>query len=880
MESKYNHLIVEQDKNSYWIKKGYFNVNENSKKPAFSIIMPPPNVTGKLHLGHSLDNAIQDLLIRFKKLNGFETLWVPGMDHAGIATQAVVEKYLREANIDKNKLTRKEFLDEIWKWKAVYEKNIKSQWDAFGLAIDRSKEQFTFSEANQKIVRKVFVEMYKKGLIYQDYTLVNWDPQFQTAISNIEVIYKESTTKMYYFKYFLENSNNFLEVATTRPETMFGDVCLVVNPLDERFKSFIGKKVINPVNGNLLPIIGDEYVDIDFGTGVMKCTPAHDKNDFELGKKHHLEMINCMNLDGSMNEICGTYQGLDRFAARKQIIKNLTKSFIKEEEITSSVGYSEKSNAIVEPMLSKQWFVKMKDLGSSVVKLQASKDKINVFDKRFNNDLLKWMENVYDWTISRQLVWGHQIPVWYHKQTGEIYCEINPPKNESDYVQDNDVLDTWFSSALWPLICMEWNPDKSIKQQNQLFNKFFPNSVLVTGYDIIFFWASRMIFQSLNLTGQKPFQDLLLHGLVRDENGRKMSKSLGNGIDPLEVIKEYGVDSLRYALVSNSTPGMDIKFSEEKIRAGWNFINKLWNASRYVIMNLEASNFNTKFNNENFIKNLNSEVNQKNIINKWIIQKLKLVKAEVKKCIETYNFSIASKLLTNFVWNDYCSWFIELAKSNLNDESAIKNTTLKTLVYVLKDILIMLHPFIPFVTEEIYQKLNLQESIVIEDWDDNLAIKISKDENNSIELIIELISKIREFRTEKNIANKNHLTFVVEDNIEIDFINQYLNKMVNSEIKVLKIDKVEKPNYNILTLSKLFLYIKESDFINYEELLNKLSTELALVESELKRSNNILSNKNFLAKAAKDKIVVEQQKQKEYENKKITIIQKIVEIKK
>lgn len=561
LDSKYNHHLVEQNKYENWVKKNLFKANVDSQKPKFSIILPPPNVTGKLHIGHAWDTSLQDAIIRFKKTTGYDTLFLPGMDHSGISTQVKVEEKLRQQNIDKYKLGRENFLKEAWKWKEEYASIIRSQWAKLGLSLDYSIEKFTLDSDVNDVVNEIFVKFYNDNIIYKDKQIVNWDPMQKTAISNIEVIYKQVEGKMYYFKYMLENSNEYLTVATTRPETMFADQCVVVNPNDERYQKYIGKNVINPVNNQIIPVIADKYVDVEFGTGVMKCTPAHDANDFVLGKKHNLDMVVCLNVDGYVNDVAGKlYSGLDRFEARAKIIENLKQNnlLVKIEDITHQVGFSERSNAVVEPYLSDQWFVRMEKFNKMILDLQASNNKINFFPERFNDVLIRWMENAHDWCISRQLWWGHQIPCWYNKHTNELYVSKTAPVDIENWTRDEDVLDTWFSSGLWAFSTLMNGQGFDSKH----FKAYFPTSVLVTGYDIIFFWVARMIFQTLEYTKQIPFNDVLIHGLVRDEQGRKMSKSLGNGIDPMDVIEENGADVLRLFLLTNSTPGQDIRYSK------------------------------------------------------------------------------------------------------------------------------------------------------------------------------------------------------------------------------------------------------------------------------------------------------------------------------
>ena len=578
----YNHKKVEEEKYENWVKKGYFEAGDLSKKP-YSIVIPPPNVTGKLHLGHAWDTTLQDMIIRYKKMQGYDALWLPGMDHAGIATQAKVEARMREEGISRYDIGREKFLEKAWSWKEEYASIIRSQWAKLGLALDYSKERFTLDEGLSDAVKEVFVSLYKKGLIYQGKRIINWDPVQRTALSDIEVYHEDIKGYMYYFKYKIADSDEEVIVATTRPETMFGDTALFVHPDDQRYTHLIGKKAINPANGDELPIMADDYIELGKGTSVMKCTPAHDPNDFVLGKKYHLDMPICMNDNGTMNEICGKYAGMDRFECREALLKDFYEADVVDhlEEIIHPVGHSERSHAIVEPYLSKQWFVKMQPLAQAALENQKTDQNVHFIPERFEKIFSQWMENIEDWCISRQLWWGHQIPAWYHKETGEIYVGKKAPEDLENWKQDEDVLDTWFSSALWPFSTMGW-PD----HESELYKRYFPTDTLVTGYDIIFFWVSRMIFQSLEFTKQRPFKNVLIHGLIRDEQGRKMSKSLGNGVDPMDVVEEYGADTLRFFLTNNTAPGQDMRYVPSKLTAISHFINKIWNSARFVKMNI------------------------------------------------------------------------------------------------------------------------------------------------------------------------------------------------------------------------------------------------------------------------------------------------------
>ncbi|AUB31668.1 valine--tRNA ligase [Spiroplasma floricola] len=880
LEKKYNHLEVEKDKYEFWLDQELFKAEFDKKKQPYSIVIPPPNVTGKLHLGHAWDGALQDILIRFKKLNGFDTVWIPGMDHAGIATQVKVEQRLREQGISRHDLGREKFIEKVWEWKEEYAKTIRSQWAKLGLSLDYSKEKFTYSDQLNEIVNYVFVNMYEKGLIYKGKRIINWDPKQKTAISNIEVIYKETKGAMYHFKYILnDNKSQFLQVATTRPETMFGDVCLVVNPKDERYSKYIGKTVINPSNQALIPVIGDEYVEIDFGTGIMKCTPAHDINDFELGLKHNLEQIVVMNDDATMNEKALEFNGLDRFVAREKIVEKLTKegTFIKKEEITHQVGYSERSNVIVEPFISDQWFVKMDYLANQVLELQNSKEAINFYPNRFNETLNKWMQNTYDWTISRQLWWGHQIPAWYHNQTKEVYVGVNPPKDESNWTRDSDVLDTWFSSAFWPFATMDWNE----KKESEMMKRYFPVSTMVTGYDIIFFWVARMVFQSLEFTKSKPFKDVLIHGLVRDSEGAKMSKSLGNGVDPMDVIEKYGADSLRYFLLTNSSPGQDLRYSEEKLTSTWNFINKIWNASRFVMMNIDKIPTNEEF--ENNFKKPDLSRNQ---IDLWILNKLSETQIQVKEAIDKYEFTIAGKVLYNFIWDDYCSWYIELAKAQIGENDLLNNEQKEfsklTLGFVLKNILIMLHPFMPFVTEEIYQSFDLESSILKERW-------LEKEFNNEVESIkhiFDIITTLREFRANQNIKNSINLNVYLNIskssfkeilNNEIEYIKLFIEKIVNCS---LQINEINEQEFTSLPVKDYFLDIPNKDFFDKEKVLLETQEKVNELLKEIERSEKMLSNENFIKRAAPEKVEDEKRKYEDYKKQYILLLEKLNELKK
>ena len=815
LDTKYNFKRIEENKYENWKNKGYFEAGDLSKKP-YCIVIPPPNVTGKLHLGHAWDTTIQDIIIRYKRMDGFDALWLPGMDHAGIATQAKVDKKLKEKGIEPRGISREDWLKHAWAWKEEYAENIHNQWAKLGLSLDYTKERFTLDKGLSLAVRKVFVDLYNEGLIYQGEKIINWDPQALTALSNEEVIYKDVKGAFYHIKYFIEGTDNYLEVATTRPETLFGDTAVAVNPNDTRYNKLIGKMVKLPLVNKLIPIIGDEHADMEFGTGVVKITPAHDPNDFEVGNRHNLEIIVVMNPDATMNENAGIYKGLDRFTCRDKVVEDLDKLgvLIKIEKITHNVGHSERTDVMVEPYLSKQWFVKMRPLADKVLENQKNKDsKINFVPARFEKIMNHWMEITYDWCISRQLWWGHRIPVWY--KGSEIYCGMEAPKEEG-WVQDNDVLDTWFSSALWPFSTLGW------PENTDLLNRYYPNNVLVTGYDIIPFWVNRMTFQGLHFLDERPFKDCLIHGLIRDKQGRKMSKSLGNGVDPMDVIDKYGCDSLRYFLATSSAPGLDMRYDEEKVKATWNFINKLWNASRYCIMNMEG------LNSSNYsLNNLKKE-------DKWILTKLEKTIKEVRKFLDKYELNNAGNLLYTFFWNDFCDSYIELSKF-----SSDSITTKSVLYYVIDCILKLLHPFIPFVTEEVYLQLPIHnESIMIDRYPIYNKDLVFKDEEE-IDNVIKFISLFRNIKAENNIGKDFACKF--NNNSDYDLIKKMLkiNNVVTESLNITKY------NVSLLTYDLDIYYEKE------ETVENKLLKEKQIdsLKQSIERRKKLLSNSNYCSKA-------------------------------
>ena len=833
LDKKYDHKEVEKNKYNTWKEKGYFaSGNDLSKKP-FCVVIPPPNVTGNLHLGHALNGSIQDVIVRYKRMDGYDTLWLPGMDHAAIATEAKVVNRLKRKGMDKYELGREKFLDECWDWTYEHKDNIHKQWAKLGVSVDYSKERFTLDEGLNKAVTKVFVNLYNEGLIYRGEKIINWDPVAKTALSNEEVIYKEDKGAFYHLKYYIDGEDNYLEVATTRPETLFGDVAVAVHPDDERYKDLIGKNVILPVVNKKIPVIGDIHADPTFGTGVVKITPAHDPNDFEVGERHHLERVVIMNEDATMNELTGKYCGLTREECRRELIKDLKESglLIKVEEMIHSVGHSERTDAVVEPYLSKQWFVKMDGMAKDLLDAQKdSKRKINFFPKNFEKILNHWMENCHDWCISRQLWWGHRIPAWY--KDDQVYVGMTAPKEEG-WIQDEDVLDTWFSSALWPFSTLGW------PEETEDLKRYFPTDVLVTAYDIIFFWVARMAFSSLKQMKSRPFKDCIIHGLIRDKEGRKMSKSLGNGIDPMDLIEEYGTDALRFYLTTASAMGTDIRFDTEKVASTWNFINKLWNASRFVLMNME--DFDKK---DLTLDNLS-------ISDKWILTKLNETIKNVRHNMDRYEFNNVGSELYSFIWDDFCDWYIELSKVNLN------NTTKSVLLTVLKDILLMLHPFMPYVTEEIYQMLPIKEakSIMIASYPKFNKKYIFNEEKEELDKIIKDIIAIRNLKATSGITKDCYVEINCDEDIKNVYISQL--KIKDEQLNSCNDKDYLSANYQSSLITITYYYKgKEEDNSKKEE-------EIAALEASIARREKLLSNENYVNKAPQHVVDLDRKKLEE-----------------
>ena len=871
LSSKYNPQEVEAGRYQEWLEKDLFKPSGDKKAKPYSIVIPPPNVTGKLHLGHAWDTTLQDMIIRQKRMQGYDTLWLPGMDHAGIATQAKVEAKLQEQGISRYDLGREKFVEQVWDWKEEYATHIREQWGKLGISVDYSRERFTLDEGLSKAVRKVFVSLYEKGLIYRGEYIINWDPKARTALSDIEVIHKDVEGAFYHMTYELADGSGTVEIATTRPETMLGDTAVAVHPDDERYQHLIGKNVILPIVNKEIPVVADTYVDMEFGTGVVKITPAHDPNDFEVGNRHDLPRVNVMNEDGTMNELAGKYAGMDRFEARKAIVKELEElgRLVKIEKMVHSVGHSERTGVVVEPRLSTQWFVKMAPLAKRAIENQETEDAVEFYPPRFNQTFLRWMENVHDWVISRQLWWGHQIPAWYHKETGEMYVGMEAPEDSENWVQDSDVLDTWFSSALWPFSTMGW-PDT----ENEDFKRYFPTNTLVTGYDIIFFWVSRMIFQSLEFTDSRPFKNVLIHGLIRDEQGRKMSKSLGNGIDPMEVIEKYGADALRWFLSNGSAPGQDVRFSYEKMDAAWNFINKIWNASRFVLMNVEGMS----------AADLHLD-GQKSVADRWILTRLNETIEKVTHLFDRFEFGEAGRNLYNFIWDDFCDWYIEMSKETLyGDNPEAKRMNQAVLVYVLDNIVRLLHPIMPFVTEEIFSKLpTTTGSIVVASYPE---VNEFSDESaaEGMEVLKEVIRAVRNIRAEVNTPLSKAVTLLIQANDEkvqafLTANQNYIMRFCNPDELVIATE-LEVPDMAMSqVITGATIYLPLANLINLTEEIARLEKELAKLDGEVKRVQGKLANERFVSKAPQAVVDQERAKEADYLEKQQAVAQRIAQLK-
>ncbi|WP_306483849.1 valine--tRNA ligase [Anaerococcus sp.] len=864
MDTKYNPNQFEKEIYEKWEKGGYFKAKVNPDKKPYTIVMPPPNVTGYLHLGHALNNTIQDIIIRYKRMAGFEALWIPGTDHASISTESKVVDKISSEGKTKDDLGREGFLKEAWDWTDKYGGRIKEQLRTIGVSCDWDHDSFTMDENLTKAVKRVFKKMYDDGLIYRGNRIVNWDPKAETAISDAEVYHEDQIGHLWYIKYFFEDSDEYVTIATTRPETMLGDLAVAVNPEDPRFKDKIGKNLILPLVGRKIPLIEDSYVDMEYGTGLVKITPSHDPNDFEVGARHDLGQCVVIDTKAHIVDGYGKYSGMDRYEARKEIIKDLEEAgqLEKIEEIEHAVGYSERTKVVIEPLISKQWFVKMDEFAKMCIDAY-DKGEVKLIPDSLSKTYMNWLNNIRDWTISRQLWWGHRLPVFYTDDGEIIVSEDEPDENGElngvHVTQDEDTLDTWFSSALWPFATLGW-PD-----ENEELDYFFPTDILVTGYDIIFFWVIRMIFSSIYNTGKVPFHHVLFTGLIRDPQGRKMSKSLGNGVDPIDVVNEYGADALRFTLITGNSPGNDMRYDEKRILASRNFANKLWNASRFVLMNIEEGD-DLEFKGENL-----------ELEDKWILKRLNDVIVDVSKNLDKYEIGLAADRIEDFIWNEYCDWYIEFAKIRLyGDDDAAKANVKKVLLYVLKNMLVLLHPFMPFITEEIYSSLpNKKDLLIVEDWPEfNKDFDFVNEESN-VNSVIEAITSIRNQRATLNVPAKTcqKLTILVENKENISLIEEIKDQFVNlakaSEVEVLdKEDSeiVDEEGIVRLVFNEFSVLMSLDELVDYEKERTRLKDEIKRLEAEIKRASGKLSNKGFVEKAPEKVVNEEREKLAGYED--------------
>ncbi|WP_306485543.1 valine--tRNA ligase [Anaerococcus sp.] len=864
MDTKYNPNQFEKEIYEKWEKGGYFKAKVNPDKKPYTIVMPPPNVTGYLHLGHALNNTIQDIIIRYKRMAGFEALWIPGTDHASISTESKVVDKISSEGKTKADLGRDGFLEEAWDWTHKYGGRIKEQLRTIGVSCDWDHDSFTMDENLTKAVKRVFKKMYDDGLIYRGNRIVNWDPKAETAISDAEVYHEDQVGHLWYIKYFFEDSDEYVTIATTRPETMLGDLAVAVNPEDPRFKDKIGKNLILPLVGRKIPLIEDSYVDMEYGTGLVKITPSHDPNDFEVGARHDLGQCVVIDTKAHIVEGYGKYSGMDRYEARKEMIKDLEEAgqLEKIEEIEHAVGYSERTKVVIEPLISKQWFVKMDEFAQMCIDAYEN-GEVKLIPDSLSKTYMNWLNNIRDWTISRQLWWGHRLPVFYTDDGEIIVSEDEPDENgmlEGEHVtQDEDTLDTWFSSALWPFATLGW-PD-----ENEELDYFFPTDILVTGYDIIFFWVIRMIFSSIYNTGKVPFHHVLFTGLIRDPQGRKMSKSLGNGVDPIDVVNEYGADALRFTLITGNSPGNDMRYDEKRILASRNFANKLWNASRFVLMNIEEGD-DLEFKGENL-----------ELEDKWILKRLNDVIVDVSKNLDKYEIGLAADRIEDFIWNEYCDWYIEFAKVRLyGDDDAAKANVKKVLLYVLKNMLVLLHPFMPFITEEIYSSLpNKKDLLIVEDWPEFRKEFDFVNEESNVNSVIEAITAIRNQRATLNVPAKTcqKLTILVENKENISLIEEIKDQFVNlakaSEVEVLAKEDSEitdEEGIVRLVFNEFSVLMSLDELVDYEKERTRLKDEIKRLEAEIKRASGKLSNKGFVEKAPEKVVNEEREKLAGYED--------------
>ena len=860
MQTKYEPQKFEKEIYKNWEEGGYFKARVNENKKPFTIVMPPPNITGKLHLGHALNNTIQDIIIRYKRMQGYEACWIPGTDHASISTEAKVVEKIKNEGKSKDELGRDKFLEECWDWTEEYGGTIKRQLRTVGVSCDWDRDSFTMDKNLTRAVRKVFKKMYDEGLIYRGNRIVNWDPEAKTALSDAEVYHKDQEGHLWYIKYFFEDSDEFITIATTRPETMLGDLAVAVNPEDERFKDKIGKNLILPLVGRKIPLIEDSYVDMEFGTGCVKITPSHDPNDFEVGKRHKLGQCVVIDEGAKIKEGYGKYSGLDRYDARKLMIEDLEKEnlLVKTETIEHAVGYSERTNVVIEPLISKQWFVKMQDLAKDAIEVYKNGD-LNLIPDSLGKTYMNWLENIRDWCISRQLWWGHRLPVFYTEDEEIIVSEDDPDENGyldgKKVTQEEDTLDTWFSSALWPFATLGW------PEETEDYKYFFPTDILVTGYDIIFFWVIRMVFSSLYNTNKTPFDHVLFTGLIRDPQGRKMSKSLGNGVDPIDVVNKYGADALRFTIITGNSPGNDMRYDEKRIVASRNFANKLWNATRFVLMNVDE-------NDDIEFKNLDLSLEDK-----WILKRLNNVVEEVSKNLDKYEIGLAASRIEDFIWEEFCDWYIEFAKERLNSSDENKKATVKkVLLYVLKDMISLLHPFMPFITEEIYKQLpNKKDMLIVEDWPQVRDDFNFDDEARVVDGAIEAIKAIRNQRQTLNLGSKTRQDLIIysSDENTRNFLEilkgQFVNLSKSGEISIISEDK-EVEDAVSLIFNDFKIYIPLKNLIDYDKERKRLKDEIKKLESEIKRAEGKLNNQGFVSKAPEAVVNEEREKLEKYKD--------------
>ncbi len=862
LEKTYNPKEIEPKLYEKWCENKYFHAEVDRSKKPFTTVMPPPNITGKLHMGHAFDNTLQDILIRYKRMQGYNALWIPGTDHAAIATEVKVTEQLKAEGIDKKELGREKFLERTWQWKDEYAGTIEGQLKKLGVSCDWDRERFTMDEGCSKAVEEVFIKLYEEGYIYKGSRIVNWCPVCKTALSDAEVDHEEQAGHFWHIKYPIVGTDRFLEIATTRPETMLGDTAIAVHPDDERYKDIVGKNVLLPLVNREIPIVADYYVDKEFGTGAVKITPAHDPNDFEVGKRHNLPEINIMNDDATINELGGKYAGMERYEARKAIVSDLEEQgfLVKVEDHSHNVGTHERCGTTVEPLVKQQWFVRMEELAKPAIEAISNGD-LKLIPERMNKTYMNWLSNIRDWCVSRQIWWGHRIPAYYCQECGKVVVarempEVCPDCGCTHFVQDEDTLDTWFSSALWPFSTLGW-PEKT-----EDLDYFYPTDVLVTGYDIIFFWVIRVVFSGYAYTGKAPFHTVLFHGLIRDSQGRKMSKSLGNGIDPLEIIEKYGADALRITLVTGNAPGNDMRFYDERVEANRNFANKVWNASRFILMNMEGKEITVP--NESDLS----------AVDQWIISKMNTLTKDVTENMDKFELGIAVQKVYDFIWDEFCDWYIELAKYRIyhaEENPAAANSALYTLKTVLGDALKLLHPFMPFVTEEIYGALvPEEESLMMSSWPEYKESSCYPEAENIVDHMKEIIRGVRNVRAEMNVApSRKAKTYIVCENENLcqgfeEIKESSMPLMSANEIQIQSDKSGIAEDAVSVVVADAVVYLPMEELVDFEQELERLTKEEARLTKELARVNGMLNNEKFISKAPEAKINEERAKLEKY----------------